>query len=168
METTKTITLACVAIIAFAISLSITQLFLRKQKSKSEKDGKICLAYGILFSCWIISFSILNLKMLSVLSEFADSIYKANTSNPFNEIVKTGVLFIGLTNSWLILWYYTTKALSVVFTGIRNETNEVENNNYVYFILKGIVFIGLIYSLMPIFESFLRIFYPAIEIPFYR
>ncbi len=168
MDLTKTITLTSVGIIAFAISLTVTQLLIRKEKSKSESEGKILLAYGILFSNWVISFSFLNFKTLSILNEFVDTIYKVNTVNPLIEIAKTSVLFIGLTNTWLILWYYITKALSVIFTGKRDDVNEIEGNNYVYFILKGIVFIGFVYSLMPVFEGILRTFFPNIEIPFYR
>jgi len=168
MDITKTITLTSVGIIAFAISLTVTQLLNRKEKSKSESEGKILLAYGILFSSWVICFSILNFKTLSVLNEFTDTIYKVNSLNPLTEIAKTSVLFIGLTNTWLILWYYITKALSVIFTGKRKDINEIESNNYVYFILKGIVFIGFVYSLMPVFEGVLRTFFPNIEIPYYR
>ncbi len=168
METTRTIILACVGVIAFAISLTITQILIRKEKLKSEIEGKINLAYGVLFSCWVISFSILNFKMLSVLTEVSDTVYKVSTGNSLIEIAKTSVLFIGLTNFWLILWFYITKVLSVLFSGNRIDTNEVENNNYVYFILKGVVFISLIYSLLPVFENLLRTFIPEIQIPFYR
>lgn len=168
MDITKTITLTFVGIIAFAISLTVMQLFIRKEKFKSESEGKILLAYGILFSSWVISFAMLNFKTLSILNEFADTIYKINTENPLLEIVKTSVLFIGLTNFWLILWHFITKALSLLFTGKRNEVKEINNNNYVYFILKGIVFIGFVYTLMPLFESVLRAFFPNIDIPFYR
>jgi hypothetical protein len=168
MDISKTITLTSIGIIAFAISLTVTQLFIRKEKSKSENEGKILLAYGILFSCWVISFSMLNFKTLSVLNEVADTIYKVNSGNPILEIVETSVLFIGLSNTWLILWYFITKALSLLFTGKRNDSTEIESNNYVYFILKSIVFIGIVYSLMPVFESVLRAFLPNIEIPYYR
>lgn len=168
MDLTKTITLTSVGIITFAISLTVTQLFIRKEKSKSENEGKILLAYGILFSGWVISISMLNFKMLSVLNEFADTLYTVNSGNPILEIVKTSVLFIGLSNTWLILWYFITKSLSLLFTGKRNDATEIESNNYVYFILKIIVFIGIVYSLMPVFESVLRAFFPNIEIPYYR
>jgi hypothetical protein len=168
MDLTKTITLTSVGIITFAISLTVTQLFIRKEKSKSENEGKILLAYGILFSGWVISISMLNFKMLSVLNEFADTFYTVNSGNPILEIVKTSVLFIGLLNTWLILWYFITKSLSLLFTGKRNDATEIESNNYVYFILKSIVFIGIVYSLMPVFESVLRAFFPNIEIPYYR
>ena len=133
MDITKTITLTSVGIIAFAVSLTLTQLLIRKEKNKSENESKILLAYGILFSSWVIS-----------------------------------VLFVGLTNTWLIIWYFITKALSLLFTGKRNDVNEIENNNYVYFILKGVVFIGFVYSLMPVYEIVLRTFFPNIEIPYYR
>lgn len=168
MDLTKTITLTSVGIITFAISLTVMQVFTRKEKSKSESEGKILLAYGILFSSWVISFAMLNFKMLSILNEFADTVFKVNITNPLLEIVKTSVLFIGLTNLWLILWYYITKTLSLLFTSKRNDPNEIENNNYVYFILKGIVFIGFVHTLMPIFENVLRAFFPNIEIPYYR
>lgn len=168
MDLTKTITLTSVGIIAFAISLTVTKLLIRKEKTKSESEGKILLAYGILFSSWVICFSLLNFKTLSILNEFSDTVYKLNTTNPLIEIAKTSILFIGLTNTWLIIWYYITKAISVLFTGNRNEVNEIESDNYVYFILKGIVFIGFVYALMPVYEIVLRTFFPNIEIPYYR
>ncbi|KXK36743.1 MAG: hypothetical protein J5I52_08190 [Saprospiraceae bacterium] len=168
MDITKTITLTIIGIIAFAISLTVTQLFIRKEKLKSEIEGKIMLAYGILFSSWVISFAMLNFKMLTILNEFIDTIYKVNTEDHLLHIIITSVLFIGLTNTWLILWHFMTKALSLLFISKRINEKEIENNNYVYFILKGIVFIGFVYSLMPIFESVLRAFYPNIEIPYYR
>jgi hypothetical protein len=168
MDITKTIALTSVGIIAFAISLSVTQLLIRKEKKKSENEGKILLAYGVLFSSWVICFSLLNFKTLSILNEFVDTIYRVNTTNPLTEITKTSVLFIGLTNTWLIIWYYITKVFSLLFAGKRNEVNEIECNNYGYFVLKGIVFIGFVYSIMPVFEIVLRTFFPNIEIPFYR
>lgn len=168
MDTTKTITLTCIGIVAFAISLTVTHLLIRKEKTKSEIEGKFLLAYGFLFSSWVIAFSLLNFKTISVLSEFVDTLYKVNTVDPLVETIKTSVLFIGLTNAWLVLWCFITKALSLLFTGKRNDVKEIENNNYVYFLMKGVVFICFIYALLPLFESVLRAFFPEIEIPFYR
>jgi hypothetical protein len=91
-----------------------------------------------------------------------------NTSDPLTELIKTAILFMGLANFWVIIWYYITKALLVLFTGNRNYVKEIENNNNVYFFLNGVVFIGLVYSLMPIFEILLRVFFPSLEVPFYR
>jgi len=168
MDTTKIITLTVIGIIAIAISLTITQLFLRKAKTKSETEGKINLAYGILFLGWVISFSLLNVKSISIMSEYIDTVYKTNSANHLAEIATTSVLFIGLTNIWLILWYFITQAFSLLIAGKRTDTNEIENNHYTYFLMKGIVFIGYVYCLMPVFEMLLRTFLPNIEIPYYR
>ncbi len=168
MDTTKIITLTVIGIIAMAISLTVTQFFLRTAKSKSENEGKINLAYGVLFLTWVVAFSILNLKSLSILNEYTDTIYKTNSVNPLVDITKTSVLFIGLTNVWLILWHFITQAFSLLIAGKRTDVNEIENNHYTYFLMKGIVFIGFIYCLMPVFEMLLRIFSPNIEIPYYR
>lgn len=168
MDTTKIITLTVIGIIAIAISLTITQLFLRKAKSKLENEEKINLAYGILFLGWVISFSLLNMKSISIMSEYVDTIYKTNSANHLADISKTSVLFIGLTNFWLILWYLITKAFSILIAGKRTDVNEIENNHYTYFLMKGVVFIGFVYCLMPVFEMLLRTFLPTIEIPYYR
>lgn len=168
MDTTKIITLTVIGIIAIAISLTITQLFLRKAKSKLENEEKINLAYGILFLGWVISFSLLNVKSISIMSEYVDTVFKTNSANHLAEISKTSVLFIGLTNFWLILWYLITKAFSILIAGKRTDVNEIENNHYTYFLMKGVVFIGFVYCLMPVFEMLLRTFLPTIEIPYYR
>ncbi|HLV24214.1 MAG TPA: hypothetical protein VKY36_05500 [Moheibacter sp.] len=168
MDTTKIITLTIIGIIAIAISLTITQLFLRKAKKKSEKDNKINLAYGILFLTWIVAFSLLNLQSISILNEFIDTVYKTKSTNPLLDISKTSILFIGLTNTWLILCFFITKIFSVVFAGNRVTAQEIENNHYTYFLIKGFIFVTFIYCLLPVFEMLLRMFLPKIEIPFYR
>lgn len=168
MDTEKIITLTVIGIIAMAISLTVTQLLLRKEKAKSETEGRIKIAYGVLFFTWVASFSMLNGKVLTISNEYIDAIYKTKSATPLLNITKTNVLFIGLVNVWLILWHFMTKVLSTLFAGKRNDVTEMDNNHYIYFLVKGIVFIGFIYCLMPVFELLLRTFLPNIEIPFYR
>jgi hypothetical protein len=168
METTKITTLTVIGVIAMAISLTVTQIFLRKAKSKSENDGKINLAYSVLFLCWVISFSLINMKSISILSECIDTIYKSDSANYSAEIAKTSVLFIGLTNFWLILLYFITQACSLIIAGQRTDLNEIQNNHYTYFLMKGIVLIGFIYCLLPVIEMLFRAFLPNIDIPYYR
>ena len=168
MEIIKSVTLTIEAIIAFAISITVIQLFIRKEKLKSESDGKICLAYGILFSSWILSYAILNFKTLSILSEICDTVFKLNSINPLSDIVKASTFLLGWTNIWLIFLYLIMKTISILFVNKRNDDKEIENNNYVYFILKGSGFIGIVYTLLPVFENILRLFYPNIDIPYYR
>lgn len=168
MDTTKIITLTIIGIISIAISISFIQLFLRKEKIKSEVDGKFNLSFGVQILFWIISLSLLNLKSLSVLIEFVDLTYKINPESKFISIASTSVLFIGLIIIWALIFYFVSNIFSLLLTNKRDSLKEVENNNYVYFLIKGIIFLSFIYSLMPIFEKLLRIFLPSFEIPFYR
>lgn len=167
MEIKKTIVLIIIGVISIVISLTVTQLFLKKEKLSSESNGQINLSYGILFSTWIIGFSLLNFKSISTLNEFITVIMKIKTVDFNMQIFKTSVLFIGILNFWLILCFYTIEVLSTFYLGKRKNKNEIINNNYSYFIIKGLLNIGLIYCLMPIFELFLKGFFP-IETPFYR
>ncbi len=167
MELRKIVALTVIGIMAMAISLSITQFFLGKAKMKSESEGKINLSYGIFFLSWVISFSLLNVRFVSVMSEYLDGIYKASSSHQFSEIAETSVLFIGLTNVWLISSYYITEIFSLVLFERKGLVKEIENNHYTFFLMKGFVFIGFVNCLMPVFEMLLRVFLPTLEIPFY-
>ena len=168
MEPKKIITLAVFCIIAISILLTVTQLFLRKAKSKSENEGKINLAFSILFLGWVICFSLLNFKSISIMSEYVDAVYKISSNNYLADIANTSVLFIGITNVWLILLYFITQSFSLLIAGKRTDSNEIANNHYTYFLMKGIVFICFVYCLMPVFELILRTFLPNIDIPYYR
>jgi len=168
MDTTKIPMLTIIGIVAIVMSLTVTQLFLRKAKSKSENEGKINLAYSILFLGWVMPFSLLNLKFISIMSEYIDIVYKINSASHSTDIANASVLFIGITNVWLIFMYFITQAFSLLIAGKRTDANEMANNHYTYFLMKGIVFISFVYCLMPVFEMLLRMFLPTIEIPYYR
>jgi hypothetical protein len=168
MDTNKILILSVLGILALATSLTITQIFLRKVKSVSEFEGKIKPSYAILFLTWMSGFTMLNTKIMTVMSENIDTISKTNATNPLPEIAKIASIFIGLGSTWLIILHYTTIAFSALFAGRRNELREVENNHFAYFLMRGLVFLGFAYSLLPAFEIMLRNFLPTFDLPFYR
>lgn len=168
MNISKEFILTCFGVFAFVIFLSITQLFFRKERAESEVDGRFVLAYGVLILSWVFSFSILNYISLSILIEFSDSLYRVKIIDPELNLITTGVLFTGLTNIWIFFCYLIVNTLSFLYSGKRKCINEIQSNNYVYFLLKGGVFVGLVFSLLPVFELVLRLFVPEVEIPFYR
>lgn len=168
METTKSIVLSSAGVISFAITLSFILLLNRKEKLVSEHDGKIRLSFGMLMANYIIGFSILNYKMLSVLSELIDSLLKLNSEHMLINVAKSSVMFLGLNICWIIICQILTKTLLKILFNNRDQIKELEANNYVYFLIKGVIFIGLILSLMPVFDDLLRTFFPEIEIPIYH
>ncbi len=168
MNTSKTITLTVSAIIAIAIMLLIIQLLLRKLKAKSEQEGRLKNSYGVWFATLFIAASITTGKAINMLSEAIDNIYKSFATNIIGEVAKTASLFIGLSAVWLIIWYFVANLLSVTIVGKRSDQYEIEIDNVSYFLIKGVLLIGFIFCLLPIFEILLRSFMPNVQIPFYH
>jgi hypothetical protein len=168
METNKILILSVFGVLALAMSLTITQIFLRKAKSVSELDGKIKSSYAILFLTWISGFIMVNTKSMTIMSEYIDVISKTNRPNHLAETAKIASIFIGLGSVWFIILYYTIKVFSSLFVGKRNVIIEVENDHFAYFLIRGLVFLGFAYSLLPVFEILLRYFLPKFDFPFYR
>ena len=168
MNTSKTIALIIAGLIAIAIVLLIIQLLLKKLKQKSELDGKLKLSYGIWFATLFIAAVLVTVKTMTILSEAIDNIYKMNATNAIVETSKAASLFIGLSAVWFLVWYFIANLLSTLITGNRNEVNEMEADNYAYFLIKGVLIIGFILCLSPIFETLLRAFMPSVQLPFYH
>ena len=168
MNTSKTIVLTISAIIAIAIMLLIIQLLLRKLKSKSEQEGRLKNSFSLWFTTLFIAASITTGKTVTVLSEAIDNIYKNVSTNIIGEVAKTASLFIGLTAVWFVVWYIVANLLSVTIVGKRKEQNEIEADNISYFLIKGIIIIGFLFCLSPVFETILRVFMPNVQIPFYH
>lgn len=168
MNTSKTISLTIAGLVAIAILLLVIKILVRKMKYKSEVDGRFRTSHGIWFASLFISASLLIAKAISILSESVDNILKMNITNPISEIFKASSIFIGLTAFWFVIWYLAANMLSPVVTGKRAGSVEMEIDNFVYFLIKGVIIIGFTISLLPIFESLLRVFIPATQLPFYH
>lgn len=166
METQKVLILAIVTIISVAIALSIQQFFYRKAKSRLE-SANINFALALIFVSWASGFFILNGKTISILDEYVDMIFKVAGPEGWLTIAKTSVVFIAILNLWIIIVFFLTRVLMQIFYSKRNRAIEAANNNYPYFLIEGVILVGLIWSFIPIFETILRIFFP-VEVPFYR
>ena len=166
METQKIIILAIVTLLSIAVSLTIQQYFLKKARAQLDKNI-INLALAIVYAFTIVGFFVLNIKAIFVLEEYIDIIFKVTETEGLPTIAKTSAVFIAIINLWMIINFFFTRILMIVFYGKRNRPIEIANNNYPYFLLEGTILIGMIGSLLPIFEIILHIFFP-VEVPFYR
>jgi hypothetical protein len=97
-----------------------------------------------------------------------DNIYKNILDNLYGQLIETTSLFIGLSAVWFLILYFISNLLSVTIVGKRKNMNEIESDNVSYFLIKGILIIGFVFCLSPVFEIILRRFIPSIEIPFYH
>ncbi|HSC54177.1 MAG TPA: hypothetical protein VLC98_11165 [Phnomibacter sp.] len=168
MNISKTVTLTIICIISFITILLVIQLLLRKLKLKSEKEGPLNFSYAVWFVTLFIAATIAMVRTIAILNEAIDNLYKNISTNIIVEVVKTSSLFLGLTALWFIVWYYVSNFLSVTILGTRKDQNEIEANNVSYFLIKGVLIIGFILCLLPVFEIILRIFMPNVQMPFYH
>ncbi len=167
MNIRSTITLTLVAVIAFAILLFIIQLLLKKLKSSSEaEESYIRSSYAVWFSTLFISASIIVMTAIKLLSEALDNINKHFASSALKETIKTASLFIGLSIVWFVIWYAVSHILSKLI--LEKRSNEMESENWSFFLIRGVLQIGLTLCLSTIFEIILRAFIPTIQIPFYH
>jgi hypothetical protein len=168
MNTSKTVTLTIFGIVAIVIILLMIQLLLRKLKMKSDQEGRLKNSYGVWFATLFIAATIIMGRTISILGEAFDNIYKNVSTNIMGEVTKTASLFIGLSAFWFVVWYFVANLLSVTILGNRKDQNEIEADNVSYFLIKGILIIGFILCLLPVFEIMLRTFMPNVQIPFFH
>ncbi len=168
MNTSKTIILAISGFITIGIFLLIIQILSKVLKIKADDNGKLKNSYAIWFASLFISASIIISKIMMVLNEAIDNIYKINISNLYVESVKLTSIFIGLGIIWFLIWYYISKFLIIMITGKRIDAIEMEADNMAYFLIQGVSFFVFVFCFLPIFEIILRMFMPNIGLPFYH
>ncbi|MBS4063507.1 MAG: hypothetical protein KGZ74_03060 [Chitinophagaceae bacterium] len=168
MNSSKTVILAIIGVVAIVIMILVIQLLLRKLKMKSEQEGRLKNSYGVLFATLFIAATITMGRSIAISGEAIDNIYKNISTNIIGEVAKTASLFIGLSAFWFIVWYFVANLLAVTILGNRKDQNEMESDNVSYFLIKGVLIIGFILCLLPAFEIILRTFMPNVQTPFYH
>ena len=165
MNISQALTLFVTGLISIALLLFAMQIKFKKL-SKNNEDGKLKTSFSIWAGAIFISSSLMLSKMLTILND-ALNIYKSFDS-PIISALKTSSIYVGLSAIWIVLLVFIINILSNLIFEDRKEKQEMENDNYAYFILKSLMLIGSILTLLPAFESLLKIFLPIIQTPFYH
>lgn len=165
MNTSQTITLFASGLISIALLLFALQMKFSKS-TKNNEDGKLKISFSIWAGTIFLASSITLEKMLSILTD-AINIYKGFDS-PIISTLKTTSIFVGLSAIWIVILIFIINFLSNLIFENRKEKQEMENDNYSYFILKSLMLLGSTFALLPAFESLLKIFLPIIQTPFYH
>lgn len=160
------ISLTITGIAISAIAITLVKFLLKKSKTNEEKT--FTLSYSIWATSLLVAFSILNTKSLVIFSEALDVIYKINVTNPFTEITRTAVIFIAISCAWFWISYILNNYIITLLIGKRVNSNEMDNNNWSYFLMKGISLICFNSCLLIVFGNLLRTFLPHINTPFYH
>ena len=158
-----------VAIVAIALMIMALQFLTKKLNIKPEVEDKINISYAI----WSTSIFITFFMFLKVALEQTENaieviIYSKTIDNTFIEVMQKIVIFIGFTFFFTFLSYYVVNAITKNTFGNKVDSIEIEKDNKGYFIMKGSILLLLVFSLITIFEHFLRWFAPAVNTPFFH
>jgi hypothetical protein len=165
MNITQALTLFVTGLISIALLLFAMQIKFKKL-SKNNEDGKLKTSFSIWAGTIFLSSSLMLSKMLTILND-ALNIYKSFDS-PIISALKTSSIYVGLSAIWIVILVFIINILSNLIFEDRMEKQEMENDNYAYFILNSLMLVGSTLALLPAFESLLKIFLPIIQTPFYH
>jgi hypothetical protein len=165
MNISQTLTLFVSGLLSIALLLFAMQIKFKKL-SKNNEDGKLKISFSIWAGAIFLSSSLMLSKMLTTLND-ALNIYKSFDS-PIISALKSSSIYVGLSAIWIVVLVFIINILSNLIFEDRKEKQEMENDNYAYFILKSLMLIGSTLALLPAFESLLKIFLPIIQTPFYH
>lgn len=158
-----------VAIIATALMFMAIQFIAKKLNIKPESEQKINSSYAI----WLTSIMITFFMFLKVALDLIENsieliIYSKTIENTFFAVMQKIAIFTGFTFIFTFLSYFIVNNLLKLTIGNRIDNIEMEKGNIGYFIIKGAALILLVFSIISIFEHFLRWFMPTIDTPFYH
>lgn len=158
-----------VAVVATALMIMALQFLTKKLNIKTEVDNKINTSYAIWSTSIIITFFIF-LKVALEQTENAIEviIYSETIDNTFIEVMQKIVIFLGFTFFFTFLSYFIVNSIFKIAYGNKVDSFEIDRNNTGYFIIKGAVLLLLVFSVITIFEHFLRWFAPTINTPFFH
>lgn len=158
-----------VGIVAIVLMIIAIQFLAKRLKIQIDTEQKINTSYSIWFGSFLLSF-ILFLKVAVELVENSIELIIADKSinNTFIAVMEKIVIFTGFSFVFTFLAYYIVHIIIKFSIGDRADNIEIEKDNMGYFIIKGLVLLTLVFSLISIFEHFLRWFVPSVETPFYH
>ena len=157
------------AFFSLALMFQFIIFFTKRKKIITFNNDKLSVSYAIWFSSILISFAIyLKVALQHIENSIEYIIFADEIENAFLAVMEKIAVFIGFTFLSVVLVYYLVNIISNVTFGKRIEKHEIENENYSYFILKGIAMIIFVLATLPIFEHFTSWFLIKIEIPFYK
>jgi hypothetical protein len=158
-----------IAIIAIAIMLLIIQFISKRHKINLGLEPRINQSYSIWISTIMISFVLFLKVALELIENSIETIiYSKTINNTFLAIMEKTSIFVGFTFFITFFSYYLITIIMRMFSGNRKLNIEIDNNNIGYFIINGLCIILFTYSILNIFEHFLRWFTPVVNTPFYH
>lgn len=160
---------ALIAVISTILFLFLLQILGKKMKVNSQDENKLNLSYSIWFVSILISFFLLlKIALEQIENSIEIIIFSKTIENTFMSVMEKVILNIGFTFLIVLILYLINNFIFKIIDTTKNDTIEIENNNFNHFILKGFVLIFLTFAISTVFNHFLQWFTPTVDTIFYR
>lgn len=157
------------AIISTLLMLMSIQFLTKKLNINSEVQEKTKVSYSIWYTSILITyFLFLKIALELIENSIEIIIYSKTIENTFLFTMQKIIIFIGFTFFFTFTSYLIIEKVLQLSFGKRLDSIEIEKENIGYYLIKGILLISLTFSLINIFEHFLKWFVPTVDTPFYH
>jgi hypothetical protein len=157
-----------VAIITILIAMNLISILAKKRNINISNNSLNTSSILWYLSILLPFFMLLKVSLEMIENSIEVLIYSATTENTFLAVMEKILIYVGLAFVFSAIVFLITEKLITFTFGKRQDSIEMENNNYSYFIFKLSLSTLLVYSLLSVYEHFLRWFLPVVETPFYH
>jgi hypothetical protein len=154
-----------VAIVVLLIAFNLLILYAKKRKIKTDNTN---ISLVLWYSTILVPLFLLLKPALNMIENSIELlIYADSVNNTFIKVMEIILIYTGLTFVFTIVVHLLTEKISIYILDKRDISIEIENNNFYYFIFKLLISTLFVYTLLSVYEDFLKWFLPVYT-PFYH
>jgi hypothetical protein len=158
-----------VAIVSTYLMLLSIQFLSKRLNIKTEHEQNIKISYSIWYISILITYFLFLKSALELIENSIEIIiYSKTIENTVIAAIQKIIIFTGFTFFFTFLSYLIVDKILQLSFSQRLDSIEIEKGNVGYFLVKGILLILFTFSLLTIFEHFLKWFMPTVDTPFYH
>lgn len=155
-----------VAIVVLLIAFNILILYAKKRKIKTDNTT---ISLVLWYSTILVPLFLLLKPALNMIENSIELlIYADSVNNTFIKVMEIILIYTGLTFVFTIVVHLLTEKISIYILDKRDVSIEIEINNFSYFMFKLLISTLFVYTLLSVYEDFLKWFLPVFNTPFYH
>jgi hypothetical protein len=155
-----------VAIVVLLIAFNLLILYAKKRKIKTDNTN---ISLVLWYSTILVPLFLLLKPALNMIENSIELlIYADSVNNTFIKVMEIILIYTGLTFVFTIVVHLLTEKISIYILDKRDVSIEIENNNFSYFMFKLLISTLFVYTLLSVYEDFLKWFLPVFNTPFYH
>lgn len=164
----KITALVVIAFLTLVLMPLVLKLTIKRYKNEFNPAEELKTAMAVWTGSLFLSLAIVWAKMLSVLLEAVNISLKVNTEKILPELLRIISLFFAVGVFWFALLFWVGKLVCLLIPVRRNAKEEMELDGVGYFLVRGVILVGLAVCFLTLEEVVLRVFVPGVGVPYFH